>query len=266
VQNLQPKAAGVVPASGSLDVDDVRAVYRLIHELCELGNEPVEWNTHLIGALERAFDGSGGSAYAIRPDADPAKMAFVFSLHHVPGETWKRHIELGDVSDQPHTPAMMARLGTDFTATRQELVDDETWYASPFYRNVALPSEWDQMICSQMMLRSMGLIHGVGVVRAPGKPAFGERERAFLRFVHAELAYLWGKPEAVEVDSLPKRLLETISGMRRGLGRKELAQEMGVSPHTVHSHEKQLFQRFAVSGRGELLAKLARVIRPSLPK
>ena len=87
-----------------------------------------------------------------------------------------------------------------------------------------------------------------------------------IRFLHAELAHLWRKPEAVEIDELPKRLLETVAGMRRGLSRKEIAADLDISPHTVHTYERQLFDRFEVTSRGELLARLARAIRPSLPK
>jgi hypothetical protein len=250
----------------SLGTDDVRAAYRLIHELCELGNDPLEWNTHLLGTLEALLDGDWGSTYVIRPDFDPSKIEFTFALHHNADENWTRYIDKRDLTDQPVTPAIMSRLGTDFTMTRQELIDDATWYASSFYERVARPSNWDQMLCSQVMLHTTGVIHGMGIVRAIGKPAFDDHDRALMRFVHAELAHLWNRPDAVAIDALPKRLMETVSGMRRGLSRKEIAAELGVSPHTIHSHEKQVFRRFGVSGRGELLAKMARIIRPSLPK
>jgi DNA-binding CsgD family transcriptional regulator len=249
-----------------LSVSDLRFASRLIHEVCELGQDAVQWNTHLLQSLEHLLESHSGSAYVIYPGADPSNVGFPFQLHHNLNDTWNRYIEMGDVSDQPHTQAIMARVGTDFTVTRQELVDDATWYASEFYQNVARRANWDQMICSQVMIQSVGAVHGLGIGRMTGAPAFGERERALCNFVHTELAYLWRKPSAVEIDSLSKRLRETISCMQRGLSRKEIATELQISPHTVHSYERQLFENFKVSGRGELLARLAKAIRPTLPR
>jgi DNA-binding CsgD family transcriptional regulator len=39
---------------------------------------------------------------------------------------------------------------------------------------------------------------------------------------------------------------------------------MGVTDHTVHAYEKALFDRAKVSSRLELLAMLAKLVRPTL--
>jgi hypothetical protein len=241
---------------------------RLVHEVCELGNDPVEWNTHLLQRLESLLDADGGNVYVIRRDTDPLAFSFRLFLDHNMDESWSRYLDERGVAEQPHTPAMMARMGSDFTLTRQELIDDATWYASAFARDVAQGMGWDQFLVSHVFVEALGMIHGVGVARRVGRARFERdgREVAIMRFIHGELAHLWRKPEAVEIDSLPKRLLETVNGMRRGLSRKEIADELGISPHTVHTYERQLFERFDVSGRGALLARLARAIRPTLPK
>jgi LuxR family maltose regulon positive regulatory protein/serine/threonine-protein kinase PknK len=68
-----------------------------------------------------------------------------------------------------------------------------------------------------------------------------------------------------EVDSDPNALLEgkDLSGRQtdvlhlllRGMSEKEVARELGVSSHTVHTHVKKLYTQFNVSSRGELLAQ-----------
>jgi hypothetical protein len=246
--------------------DDARVCFRLVHDLCELGDDPYAWNTRLLQGLEELVGADGGAAYVIGHDIRPDAFQFKLYLDHQLNETWSRYLDDKGIAEQPHTPAMMARMGTDFTVARQELISDEAWYASKFYHDVVPTIGWDQALMSHVFIASMGTIHGLGMCRRIGGPPFAPREIALVRCVHDELARLWRKPESVEIDSLPKRLVETVSGMRRGLSRKEIADELGISPHTVHTYERQLFDRFDVRGRGELLARLARAIRPALPK
>ncbi|MCC6623516.1 MAG: hypothetical protein IT385_19805 [Deltaproteobacteria bacterium] len=44
----------------------------------------------------------------------------------------------------------------------------------------------------------------------------------------------------------------------RGLSEKQIAAELGMSPHTVHDHVKRLHLRFGVQSRGELIARALR--------
>ncbi len=71
------------------------------------------------------------------------------------------------------------------------------------------------------------------------------------------VANRWRKPAAVEIDTLPTRLLDTVNAMRRGLSRKEIAAELQISPHTVHTYERQLFEKI----RGEQSRLTARAAR-----
>jgi DNA-binding CsgD family transcriptional regulator len=158
----------------------------------------------------------------------------------------------------------MARIGTDFTATRQELVDDEAWNASPFPAAVAHPSGWDQMMVSQAFLSPPGFVNGLDFLRAVGKPPFTQREVNILHHAHCELARLWRRPDPLGVHTLPPRQREVLDGIKRGESRKQIAGKMGVADNTVHSYEKLLFDRAGVSSRGELLAAMSAVIRPNL--
>jgi DNA-binding NarL/FixJ family response regulator len=57
---------------------------------------------------------------------------------------------------------------------------------------------------------------------------------------------------------LSRRVRQTLEGLLRGDQEKQIASAMGVSPHTVHVYVKQLYRRFDVSSRGELLARFVR--------
>jgi DNA-binding NarL/FixJ family response regulator len=57
---------------------------------------------------------------------------------------------------------------------------------------------------------------------------------------------------------LSPRVRQTLHGLLRGDQEKQIASAMGVSPHTVHVYVKQLYRKFEVSSRGELLARFVR--------
>ena len=53
---------------------------------------------------------------------------------------------------------------------------------------------------------------------------------------------------------LSGRQTDVLHLLLRGMSEKEVARELGVSTHTVHTHVKKLYAEFDVSSRGELLA------------
>ena len=81
------------------------------------------------------------------------------------------------------------------------------------------------------------------------------------------LGWWLGRPPA---PALPPRLERTLHGILRGHSEKQIARELAVSPHTVHSYMKDLHHRLGVTSRGELLARflpqgLARRAQPPDP-
>jgi DNA-binding CsgD family transcriptional regulator len=58
---------------------------------------------------------------------------------------------------------------------------------------------------------------------------------------------------AVSPD-LSRRLRQTLNGLLHGLSEKQIARELSMSPHTIHCYVKQLYARYAVNARSELLA------------
>ncbi|MGC4030448.1 MAG: LuxR C-terminal-related transcriptional regulator [Tepidisphaeraceae bacterium] len=67
-------------------------------------------------------------------------------------------------------------------------------------------------------------------------------------------------PAAVAVLGLPPRLAQTLAGLLAGLSEKQVARDLSLSPHTVHTYVKQLHKRLGVASRGELLARFIRSV------
>ena len=246
--------------------DEIRAVYRLIHEVCELGADAHAWRGHFQRRMLPLIDATIANSYVMSLNLDPSALKPGVELLVDTGtnEAWKQFLAKGDIRANPVNAAVMARFGTDFTCARQGLIDDANWYANDFYERVCVPSNWDQHLVSQVCIDPPGVVDVVAIARPPGAPPFGAREVAIVRLAHQELARLWRKPDPLGVNVLPLRLRQTLHCIRRGLSRKEIAQELGISVHTAHLHEKTLFARYGVAGRGELMALLASSISPAL--
>jgi DNA-binding CsgD family transcriptional regulator len=249
-----------------LDPAHIQQIYRLIHELCEMGNDAYGWRGRLYSVIMPMIDAHVGAAYVMRFPVDDSDIwpRMPLAMHVSATENWQKFVEKGDLTAHPANKGVMARIGTDFTCPRQELVDDQTWNASSFRAAVANPAGWDQLLISQTMLSPPGYVNGIDFMRAVGKPPFTQREVSIVHFLHAELARLWRRSDPLRVHELPDRQREVLDGIRRGESRKTIAEKMAVSEHTVHSYEKALFERASVTSRGELRAKLAGVIRPNL--
>ena len=60
---------------------------------------------------------------------------------------------------------------------------------------------------------------------------------------------------AASTIALPPRERQTLTMLLRGLPEKRIAAALSISRHTVHVYVRQLYRRFNVGSRGELLAR-----------
>ena len=68
-----------------------------------------------------------------------------------------------------------------------------------------------------------------------------------------------GGGAAIEVSThLPPRVRQTLDCLLQGDSEKQIAGKLRLSRHTVHDYVKSLHRKFAVSSRGELLARFVR--------
>jgi DNA-binding CsgD family transcriptional regulator len=108
----------------------------------------------------------------------------------------------------------------------------------------------------------------IGKLPVDGNDEAGRRRRLvaeFCKLIGADLGQGNGaagaRGKAVSAGlGLSPRVRETLGGLLGGDQEKEIANRMGVSRHTVHVYVKQLYRKFNVSSRGELLARFVRGI------
>jgi DNA-binding NarL/FixJ family response regulator len=59
-------------------------------------------------------------------------------------------------------------------------------------------------------------------------------------------------------EALSPRLRDMLGQLMTGAGEKEIADRLGLSPHTAHQYVKTLYRRFKVGSRAQLMVKMQR--------
>lgn len=158
----------------------------------------------------------------------------------------------------PSIPALARRAtGAMAVFAREQLVDDRTWYGSDHVQQFRRAGRVDSFLYG---------IHAPGgdtascfsLHRTWGDRAFSERERRLVEEVYRACPFLHEPspgPSPQTLQGLSPRLRDTLRGLTRGLSEKQLAADLGLSPHTLHDYVKALYRHFGVQSRSELLAR-----------
>jgi DNA-binding CsgD family transcriptional regulator len=119
---------------------------------------------------------------------------------------------------------------------------------------------------SQIGLPHVGAVDQLGLHRSNHKQVFTPAEHRLARLLHVELGRLWRKDAIQKAKDpaidLPPRLAQTLQELLSGSSEKQIAMKLELSRHTIHNYVKALHQRFQVSSRGELLAKVGKETKP----
>lgn len=247
---------------GQLWWDDVRCVFRLIGEVRELGRNMDAWNQHMLAELSRIIGANVAfSAEAQMPFTDSSDDYVAFRDQgwgtFNEREAWLSSCEFYD--DNP-TAAWLKNVGDNsFTFPRQVFSTDGRWYDSSYANDFLRDANIDQFLISNRAIHSLRVVHVIQFQRPWGEPAFSEKDIAFVKLFHDELAHLWETlPGQDSLRQLPAYLRRTLNELERGLSEKEIAAELELSPSTVHSYVKTIMRKTQVRSRAQLMARFIR--------
>lgn len=167
------------------------------------------------------------------------------------------HPDLAPVVQGPLYDAIVSQRR--ITRTRNGLVSDGDWNASPV-SGIWRAAGFDDFIMAIYPL-SASSHSAVGYHRRLGRPRFTSREEAV---VHAVFQHIqWLHPTAISpagrtAITLSPRERQVIMLLMDGNPRKQIAASMGISPHTVTDYLKEIYRKFGVRSRAELLSKFIR--------
>jgi DNA-binding CsgD family transcriptional regulator len=259
-----------VSKSETLRLADVRALFHLVGECRDLGDDPTQWRQHMAAGLCRLTGAQlafGGEARIIEPDGLMA--AIHFGDHGWPNAATHSYylawLKDPHVLDNPPLRRFCLLPGDRLTRTRQQVVDDRTYYASAFFNEMMRPYDMGHALLSRHTPPGRNWRHILVFNRLLGDRPFGRRESRLVHLFQLEIVPLLGSALATAeqpgVAGLGPRLRQTLESLLDGDSEKQTARRLGLSTNTVHEYVTSLYRHFGVSSRAELLAHFLRRAR-----
>lgn len=143
------------------------------------------------------------------------------------------------------------------TCTRQKLVADGAWTRSPLRQQVLGPDDLSRCVVSVARPMTEWYIL-VALFRVDGRPTFSAADVDRLDLLHRRIDWIYReRRNSIETATakLSPRLRHVLNDLLNGDSAKQIAYRMSLSQHTVRGYIKQIYRRFHVSSRGELLSR-----------
>jgi DNA-binding CsgD family transcriptional regulator len=148
------------------------------------------------------------------------------------------------------------------TRAREQLLEDRVWYRCPLCAIVREALSFDHAVYSAYGMAGPDEVNMISMARTPGDRPFSGRERRLLHVFHHELGPLVGTRLARGRKDGPKpmspRQRQTLERLLDGDSEKQVARRLGLSLPTVHQYITELYRRYGVSSRAELMARWVR--------
>jgi DNA-binding CsgD family transcriptional regulator len=171
----------------------------------------------------------------------------------------------------PCIPHLLSDANPVVTIRRSDVISDASWRRSDHYNEVRRPLGFGESIYAKFTTPD-GRHLKLSFHRELNDPPYGEHHVRLLHVFNENLAGLYSAtthsatanaiessartPKAEnQVETLPMRLRPVLRRLLAGDAEKQVAQKLGLSPHTVHEYTKGLYRSFSVNSRAELLAK-----------
>lgn len=265
VNNGQFVSGQLMGEANHIKLRDVRRVFRLIGEIRELGADPEQWRPHMVRRLQKMLHSQlviSSEVHFRKIGKGTMRMIDIGWGCGADGEVWRIHTERDDEKPEDYWVTPAARATGDSPA--DAVAESEASLVplrptKPLYGGTCF-------VLSQFPLPHVGAVDQLGVHRTNSEKTFTRAEHRLIHVMHLELGRLWRKDVLQKAKDpnkdLPPRLAQTLGELLNGASEKQIAQKLELSRHTVHNYVKALHQRFQVSSRGELLAKVGKENRP----
>jgi DNA-binding CsgD family transcriptional regulator len=235
-----------------LRLKDVRAIFRLVGEVREMGADPDVWRPHMVSSLRTLLNAqfvvSSEVHFRRSAHGDSVRVTDIGWISDTEGAVCKSHDERQQDNFEDFWVA--PTMGSPDPGASDDLIP-----VKPKLKVHAGRS----FILSQYALKHAGAVDQLGLHRAWGDKPFSDADHRLVRLLHVELGRLWRKDALRRAKdpatALPPRLSQTLDELLQGRSEKEIALRLELSRHTIHNYVKALHQRFGVSSRGELLAR-----------
>jgi DNA-binding CsgD family transcriptional regulator len=257
--------------SGSIPTSCLRAVFRLVGECRELGDDADLWWRHFLAEVAKVVDAGFGIGAEISGCLQAPRCDLGTTIwgceNGFDQAGWFRMLQT--FHDDPlYNPLMneyIVRMPAAIGAClgRTDMIRDQDWYPSHYYQALHRTLGADAtLVCFQPVSGAADTYTELYLARATGQRDFSGRDRAIVREAFAVLAPLVGGPLARFSDPAPNELAPRVRQVLRclleGDSDKQIASRLNLAPFTVNQYTKVIHRHFAVKSRAELLARWIR--------
>ncbi|HLJ95507.1 MAG TPA: helix-turn-helix transcriptional regulator [Gemmataceae bacterium] len=258
--------------SSLLRAADNRAVYQLVGECRELGDDPAEWRRHLLAEITRLT----GSAVSLEIEGE-----FLDPFRATGRAEWgwetsglDRPVFLSIQEELarrgggfiPMVPAYLAsrHAGLAPCLSRKDVLADAQWYRSRYYQNYHVPSGVNHiMYCIFPKPGPGGKLSALTLVRPlQERRDFSARQKGIVQELHEKITAMICGPLAgfhePSPAQLPPRVRQLLRCLLEGDSDKQAACRLGLGRHTINQYAKTIFVHFGMGSRAELLARWLR--------
>lgn len=227
--------------------------------------DPVGQKRTLFDALALSTGADAWTWVLTRTPApgDPASMP-VLVLRLDGGLDEQQRTILVETQRSPHRRILAEALFPEVDRTgratrrRADLIDDESWPASPYRDAVAKPMGLDEFLIAVRRLEG-SLVSTLLLFRAVGRPGFDDAAVPLVELTLDRVHWLHHHgPIDLVADTLitlSPRERQVLRLVVAGDSQKQIAAKLGLSKHTVGGYQKVIYRHFKVASRGELQAK-----------
>ncbi len=264
--------------SGRVRLKELRAIYLLVGECCEVGSDPYAWHMRAFEGLRKIIGFQFGAAAMTGRGIDDFHFNStlgVIGWGYTDEQQKRLHEEYMQSDLHWSDPTFLPFLqlgGSLITRRREEVVSDEQWYNSVhFNEHFRLAHLDDGLFAASFPNPETDVnLHNLLLYRPLGDTAFSIRDRRIIWLFLREIRQLlgtkltpFGPPHP---HGLSPRMRQVLALLAEGQSEKQVAATLKISPHTVHDYVKMLHQRLGVSCRGELLARSRELLGPTSPE
>ena len=240
--------------------DDVRQIVRLLADIAILNGDHTTKKIALLTGLCELI-GAKKWVWVLRIDT-PEKDTPTFAGYLNGGFTTEEFLSLSTAGAHPQVSEIEAPMKKELEhkkchiTLRLEDYDRGLWQGSEV-GELAKQAGVATFISSTRPM-SDTTASTVVIYRAPGEGTFSERERRIAHIILTEVGWLhtlgWPEKQYIEtLPRLPKSNMVLLSLLLQGHSRKEMAELMKLSPHTIGSYIKAIYKHFDVTSQPMLM-------------
>lgn len=233
-------------AGSQEDLDSRRT--QLISGVCELVDADY-WVWSLMGVVE--------------PDAPPVSTLFLHGGFSDVGLA--QYVKLQEHPDlqwmtAPFVTALPQSTEGQVTRRKAQMARDEDLQSAAIYP-LLMESDLDAVLLSGRKT-SEGQISVISLFRGWGRPQFDARETRLAHIILSEVRWLhdtaWPHYPREGVTALPRRERSVLGLLLQGQSRKDIADRMELSIHTINDYVKDIYAAFDVHSHAELIHRFYR--------